>query len=161
MSKGSEDSLGWILFGVGFSTGTLMFLTAAHHVYGARLYDTPWRSHVAGVSVWSTLLIWVGLLVVYLSPIERLERIAFWGTVTAVTVVPVAWIWLFESVYNHLVKVVLYYLAVPKPILDWLFPPSLYHMPDDFIFETTGLLQVLAGLAVVYYTGRFIRARTR
>lgn len=47
-----------------------------------------------------------------------------------------------EGLYNHVVKNALYWIGLPGP---WtrLFPPPTYEMPNDLLFEVTGILQVL------------------
>jgi peroxiredoxin len=82
------------------------------------------------------------------------------GAVLAVLVLasPVLGIGVFEGVYNHLAKNVLFFAGLPHHTLLSLFPPPTYELPNDFVFEVSGIAQIIpaafAGLAAV----RFIAA---
>ena len=72
-----------------------------------------------------------------------------------VTLVPsLGLIGLFEGIYNHVLKNILYFTGSSRAILDNLFQPGIYEMPNDFLFEFTGILQ---GVIVVPLIGQFIR----
>ncbi|WP_437483012.1 hypothetical protein WME75_41970 [Sorangium sp. So ce1014] len=42
-----------------------------------------------------------------------------------------------------MIKDVLYFLAPGSPVLVRMFPPPMYEVPDNALFEITGVLQVL------------------
>ena len=52
---------------------------------------------------------------------------------------------LYEGLYNHVLKNILYYGELPESILLQLYPPPRYEMPNDFIFEVTGILTFVIG----------------
>jgi hypothetical protein len=45
-----------------------------------------------------------------------------------------------------------------KPFLDKLYPSPAYHLPDNFFFEFTGLLQ-LVGFVAVWHAYRVFKDR--
>jgi hypothetical protein len=55
---------------------------------------------------------------------------------------------LFEGGYNHLLKVVLWAARVRPAKLQKLFPPDEYVLPNDIIFEASGILTFVMGLFV-------------
>jgi peroxiredoxin len=129
------------------SAVALLLLTDVHHVYGARVYQTPWRYHV--------LLLSVPAMVAILLSRRRL-------TLVLVTlVVPVLGIGAFEGFYNHLVKDVLYFHGASPALLTRLFPPPTYEMPNDAFFEITGVAQALLGATTAWYLLRFAQGRPR
>jgi hypothetical protein len=131
----------------------LMVLTTIHHVYGAYLYNTPWRLHVAFVSI--PVLIITALVTRYLVKKETFKnRFLFWLYWGIILIVSVLLIGTYEGIYNHFLKDVLFFAHVGRHSLLKLFPPPKYEMPNDFIFEFTGVLQAL--IAVVLWV-HFIR----
>jgi hypothetical protein len=121
----------------------VLALTSLHHVYGAILYATPWRYHAVHVS---------GVILLVILGAYGLGR-ARSGTSTgraadrvlwSVTwLVPVLLIGGFEGLYNHVAKNALYWGGLPEAWMTPLFPPATYEMPNDVLFEITGILQVL------------------
>jgi len=114
----------------------VLLLTSIHHAYGAVIYHTLWRMHVAIVA-----LPLAALLIFLL----RSENRA-WLRVAAILIllVPVIAIGMFEGGYNHVVKNVLYFAAGPD-VARSVFSGSAYEMPDDAFFEITGILQFFLG----------------
>jgi hypothetical protein len=51
---------------------------------------------------------------------------------------------IFECVYSHLLKNVLFFGGASQEFLEQLFPVPTYHLPDNLLFELTGVAQ-LAG----------------
>jgi len=47
----------------------------------------------------------------------------------------------YEGVYNHALKNVFFFSGASETILDKMFPPSMYVMPNNFLFELTGVMQ--------------------
>ncbi|WP_437640355.1 hypothetical protein [Sorangium sp. So ce854] len=121
----------------------VMVLTTVHHVIGAVIYSTPWRLHIALLSV-PTIAVLLGALAVHrrCAPTTA-GRAAFVVLAAALVLVPIVWIGVFEGFYNHVVKDALYFLAPGSPVLLRLFPPPTYVMPDNALFEITGVLQVV------------------
>jgi hypothetical protein len=138
------------------SAGVLI-LTVFHHIYGAALYATPWRHHVA-VLVLPVLLVLIFAYGIYRwHPRTRLGQASLRLFIVVMLLVPVGLIGLFEGGYNHLVKNMLYFGGVSRATLDQLFPAPSYEMPDDLWFEVTGILQFIMGFWAVYYLSRLWR----
>jgi hypothetical protein len=134
-----NKSLGW--------TAALFALTAFHHYYGSLVYVTPWRAHVAlvggitlGICIW---LIWL----------YRRYHSKLWlnSYLLIALIVFGLLIGLFEGFYNHTIKDILYFSGLD--LIKWrsLFPAPAYELPDNLIFESTGVLQFAVGLVQIYF----------
>ena len=118
----------------------LLALTSMHHAYGAFVFDTPWRLHIIALTLPAALLIVAALLLAYR---RRGTAMGSAGTLAAAAIIltfPVAAIGLYEGGYNHVVKNVVYF-AFGEQAARVIFPAPLYEMPNDFLFETTGIAQ--------------------
>ena len=123
-----------------------MALTTVHHLYGAIIYHTPWRHHAAILAT-VTVLVSVASFRVHRSMAsERAGRIAFWIFVILSMLIAVLGIGLFEGGYNHTLKNILYFTTHDAAVMQRLFPPPTYEMPNDALFEITGVLQFPLGL---------------
>ena len=76
---------------------------------------------------------------------ETVREIAFWVFTAVVLVVPVALIGLFEGAYNHALKNALYFAGASSTLMNRLFPPPTYELPNDVFFEATGVMQAVLG----------------
>lgn len=141
---------------VGLISVGVLLLTTIHHFYGAAIYNTPWRYHVAFVSIPAALFIAGALFAGGKYPHTTLGRAALWSAVIAVAVIPFGVFGLFEGGYNHIVKDVLYFSGAPRELVLRLFPPPTYEMPDDLFFELTGVMQFFIALPAVYYAYRLL-----
>lgn len=128
------------------ASASVLVLTSVHHFYGAVLYDTPWRNHVALVASPVLAALLIAHEIHRRRPSSSPGRTALFVFAVLTLVVPVGLIGFFEGGYNHLVKDVLFFGGAPAAVLDRLFPDSLYEMPDDFLFEASGVLQFFLGL---------------
>lgn len=136
-------------------SAALMALTSIHHAYGAFLYKTPWRMHVLFVSV--PVMIVTGVLHLFISKGKGgwLLKGLYW----LITLVPsIALIGLYEGMYNHALKNILYFGGLSHENLVRLFPPPKYELPNDFWFECTGVLQAVAALLLIVH---FVRLSAR
>ncbi|WP_438043928.1 hypothetical protein [Sorangium sp. So ce128] len=121
----------------------VMVLTSVHHAIGAVVYRTPWRLHIALLSV-PTIAVILGALAIHRRRAGApAGRASFLVLVAVLALIPIAWIGVYEGLYNHVLKDALYFLAPRSPALLRLFPPPTYVMPDNAIFEITGVLQVI------------------
>ena len=135
----------------GLSASAVMVLTALHHAYGAAVYRTPWRLHVVHVSIVSVAVIAGALLAFMQNPRSIIGKAARWLAVIVIAIVPVLFIGLFEGAYNHLLKNVLFFAGTPLSVMRQLFPPPTYELPNNLLFELSGMLQVpVAWLAALY-----------
>jgi hypothetical protein len=66
---------------------------------------------------------------------------------------------LFEGLYNHVVKDVLYFGGATTGLMMRLFPPPTYEMPNDMFFELTGILQVVPAAFAAWYLHRMMNRR--
>lgn len=128
-------------------------LFAAHHAYGALRYRTLWRMHGAAVAVLFALPLYAAF------SIERRRRLAGWVLVALAYVGPVVAIGVFEGLYNHLTKNLLFFGGASPALLVDLFPPPTYEMPDDAWFEISGVLQIVPAFFTARAGLRWLRAR--
>jgi hypothetical protein len=136
-----------------------LFLTTVHHVYGAYVYATPWRLHVAHVSGVAAVLI-LGSFLVFRQRVGTVAgTLALALLVLSTLMLPVVGIGLIEGGYNHAVKVALYSAGASPDTMRRLFPPPAYELPNDAFFEATGVLQLVPGLVAGRCVYRLIRAR--
>lgn len=127
----------------------VLALTAFHHAYGAIVYDTPWRFHVAIVAPLLGLAIARAL---YLGGSRSGTPSGIQWTRIAATLIlifPVGLIGLIEGGYNHLVKNLVYFVSGAEAARG-LFPPPAYELPDNLLFEATGLAQFPLALVAAY-----------
>jgi hypothetical protein len=140
------------------SSAAVFVMTSVHHAYGAYVYDTAWRYHAVVVSGIALCLIAVTL---------RFSRTRSGTAVGAISslcfLIINALLFLgfgiFEGGYNHVLKDALYFTNVSPEIMHRLFPPEIYEMPNDALFEATGVLQVVPGVLIGYYLFRFGQER--
>lgn len=134
---------------VSLSASLVYALTIIHHVYGAIVFETPWRHHAAFLGLGGTaatlLLMWAAIRLA--APFLRQAAIVLLISVTLV--LAVALIGLFEGGYNHGLKLVLFFGGAARDTMTRLFPPPRYVMPSDAFFEATGVLQFLAALVTL------------
>ncbi len=123
-----------------------LVLTSAHHLYGARRFDTPWRAHVAHIATWAGVVFGLCFLVALLRSHEKSGRIAMSAFVVLAMAICVLWLGLYEGGYNHGIKNLVYAAHLPAPVFSALFPTSLYEPPGDWLFECSGVLQLPLGL---------------
>ncbi|MEO9484780.1 MAG: hypothetical protein ABJG47_15075 [Ekhidna sp.] len=114
-------------------------MTSIHHVYGALLYETPWRYHIAYQG-----FTWLILSYLILVVSVRWERqFIKWIFVVFAGFFFVGAIGLYEGLYNHVLKNVLYYLNFDSDLLVAMYPPPKYELPNDFLFEVSGILTLV------------------
>jgi hypothetical protein len=145
----------------GVSSAAVLVLTTVHHLYGAAIYNTPWRAHIAMPAMSAMLFIIGALYVSHRKAATRLGKVARWLAIGVIALIPVAWIGLFEGGYNHVVKDVLYFSGMPLSLMQRLFPPPLYELPDDVFFELTGVLQFFVALLAIHHTLQFVRSQRK
>jgi hypothetical protein len=136
---------------------TGLFLTSAHHAYGAYVYRTPWRNHVLLITIPASLVIVGSQAMVRKDPGGRRATVARRVFALTVVTLPVLVFGGFEGLYNHVVKNVLYFSGASAGLMTKLFPPPRYEMPDNLIFEITGVLQVIPAALIVRHLFRMIR----
>ena len=104
-----------------------------------------WRLDAVFLSVFAAAAIIGSLVVTQRNADETVREIAFWVFTVVVLVVPVALIGLFEGAYNHALKNALYFAGTSSTLMNRLFPPPTYELPNDVFFEATGVMQAVLG----------------
>ena len=138
-----------------------LLLTTAHHLYGAYVYATPWRTHVAHVSVIAAAAL-VGSFVVFRRRAGTgAGDVALWSILIVTLALPVVGIGLLEGGYNHVLKVALYYGHASPGLMTRLFPPPTYEHPNDALFEISGVLQLALGALAGRHLLLLARERNR
>lgn len=135
-----------------FYSNLLMILTSIHHIYGAIVYDTPWRLHILLFSVPVLAFNWI-------TAGKKLTRRLLYSFLLVNLIITTCLIGLFEGVYNHLIKDTLFYAGTSSDLMTTLFPPPTYIMPNNFFFEFTGVLQAITGILLVYHFIKVIRRK--
>jgi hypothetical protein len=138
-----------------------LLLTTAHHLYGAYIYATPWRTHVAHVSVLAAATLIGSLVVLQRRAGTAAGAVALWSILLVTLALPVVGIGLFEGGYNHVLKVALYYGHASPGLMARLFPPPAYELPNDALFEITGVLQLALGALAGRHLILLARERSR
>lgn len=133
---------------VSLLSNVLMILTSIHHVYGAYRYHTPERLHVLFISIPVTMLtVLLGRRLVKNK--TGISKVLFSVFIFIVTVPSLLLIGLFEGVYNHILKNVLYFAGTPDNVMREFFRSKLYEMPNDVFFEITGIAQGLIAVPLL------------
>jgi hypothetical protein len=153
-SRGGRDAAAFL---AGAAT---LALTSVHHVYGAILYGTPERYHAVVISAVAMAIMAAGLLAHRWTPGRVTGRVGWWGFWLTTAAVPVLLFGGVEGLYNHGVKVVAFYAGVPEATLLRMYPYDIVELPNDFIFEATGVLQVVPALVAGYHLVRLLGRRS-
>lgn len=126
----------------------LMIITSVHHIYGAAIYHTPWRLHVLALSI-PTIIATLFLNRMLKKREPHLRSWIYW-MFFLITVIPsIAGIGIFEGLYNHVLKNILFFGGASDAMLDTLFPAPTYEMPNDLFFEITGVIQGIIVLPLI------------
>ena len=126
-----------------WSLGT-MIMTLVHHLYGAIIYNQPFRLHVAILAI-PVIIVLLGTYVGYKKVSKVLLKKIFLVIFLVVSILfSVAAIGLYEGGYNHVIKNILYFGGISTETLDQIYP-SIYELPNDFVFEFTGIAQFVTG----------------
>jgi len=144
-----------------FGSIVICAVTTVHHVYGAYIYNTPWRLHAALISSLATALIVVCLRLLRTQAKNRIGAVASWTFMMVTFLVPFLGFGLFEGVYNHSMKIALYFAHTSPILMARLFPPPTYEIPNNAFFEVTGVMQVIPGIVTGYYLYRFVQGHKK
>lgn len=137
----------------------VLLLTTVHHAYGAVLYNTPWRNHVALVVLPVLVVLIVAHGIFRRSPSTSAGRASLFLFAALTVVFPIGLIGIFEGGYNHVLKDILFFAGLPTVAFDRLFPDSMYELPDNLLFEASGVLQFFLGLLTARLLARLWRER--
>lgn len=135
--------------------------TSIHHAYGALRYDTPWRMHAAIVAILGAAAITIAARVYDAQPESSRGRFAGWTSIVLVIVLVGVGLGVFEGGYNHVLKNAFFLAGASTTTMTRLFPPPTYELPNDAVFELTGIAQAipawLAALSAIRFGGRLLR----
>jgi ABC-type proline/glycine betaine transport system permease subunit len=134
----------------------LMILTSIHHVYGAIAYSTPWRLHVLFFSVPVIILTLVLDRLLASTRNNHWVFRLYWVLTLVASIIVIG---LFEGLYNHVLKNILFVIRFPENDMEKLYPHGIYEMPDNLFFEITGILQGVIAIVLIAYFIRLIRNR--
>ncbi|WP_431210272.1 hypothetical protein ACQ86N_30125 [Puia sp. P3] len=138
------------------ATAVVYIVTTIHHLYGASVYNTPRRKDVGtngGIVPAACLL----LLYLY----KRYEKRIFLILYMAISFLVFGLgIGLFEGLYNHILKNILFFSGMSPTTWRRFFPAPAYEVPDNIFFETTGILQFFIATLSTYYIIQLYRSTT-
>lgn len=161
MSDSSASDLPWAERRALLAGSTVFVLTSIHHVYGAILYDTPYRYHAAVLAAVAVIVMLGALRASRARPTSATGRAAWWAFWGVNATIFVLLFGAFEGLYNHTLKDALYFGGMPVARMRVLFPARIYELPNDWFFEVTGVLQVAPAAVTAYYLDRLLRRRRR
>lgn len=124
------------------AASSVLILTSVHHLYGASRFDTPWRAHVAQITIIAAIVLGAFLLASWRYRGRSVGRRSLTAFVVLTSVICVAWLGLYEGGYNHALKDLLYWTGLPAERLQKLLPRGTYEPPTDLFFEVSGILQL-------------------
>jgi len=135
------------------STIALVLFTSIHHLYGGAIYDTSWRI-IMPLFFFLPML----ALTLFLQTVSAGKKsILLLLTYTVLTVA--GWVIMIGAVeggYNHVVKNILFFSGASEDLMHTFFPPEfggtkLFEIPNDFIFEISGMLTTAFGVIITAY----------
>ncbi|QRY65659.1 hypothetical protein JVX98_00710 (plasmid) [Ensifer sp. PDNC004] len=138
----------------------LLALTSLHHAYGAYIYETPWRLHIVHLAVPAAIIITTALYVGRSKGGTMAGRVAIWLAALVVLAFPVAMIGIYEGGWNHVIKNIAYF-GFGTDAARFLFPEPVYRLPDDFLFELTGIAQFPLAIVTALNTINLLRRPIR
>jgi len=139
------------------ATMALLGVTIFHHFYGSIIYPLVFRAYAAVFFIPVALLEWF-LYQRYRRAVDKKRKRSYSVLFQLLAgIIPLLLVGLFEGGYNHFLKDVLFFSGVDPAVLLKMFPPPAYEMPDNFIFEFTGVLQFVVAIAGLLYLIRHHR----
>lgn len=128
-------------------------ITAMHHLHGAHIYDDPSLLHVALVAIGyltaAAVLTGIFLWRPYRTALALLGLVVF--------IIYVGVFGLFGGGYEHLLKDLLFLGGASEPTLVRLFGWTHdFVLPNDVVFESTGVLMLVAGGSSAYWLARLL-----
>jgi hypothetical protein len=135
------------------ATGAEAAIVVGHFVYSARLYEDPYRAHPV-----APVLIALGVVGVLAILFWRTGKAAVLWLLALVVAGPfVALFGAYHGGFSHALKLILFAAGTPPERLEVLFDSPDYAAPNDFAFETSGLLCLVAAGVVAWSLGQLLR----
>lgn len=135
----------------------VLMMTAIHHIYGAIVYETPWRLHIVFVAVPIALVIAAALTAAYWRRGTSVARISLGVAQIAILGFCVAMIGIYEGGYNHVVSNIVF-LTYGAEAVAAVYGIGIHEVPNDAIFEITGVAQFFLALVAAWASFRLWRA---
>jgi hypothetical protein len=132
-------------------------LTIGHFLYGAHVYQEPSRQHVVIPAV---VFLSIALLLGG-SYRWRPNRISLWLFVVELALIYVGLFGGFHGGFNHAAKDLFYLHGVDPDVLAGIFDSPDFVVPDDALFELSGLAGLAVGLAIAVVLVQLVRGRPR
>ncbi|PKR88341.1 hypothetical protein CXZ10_15085 [Pleomorphomonas diazotrophica] len=120
----------------------ILVMTSIHHIYGAEIFDTPYRLHIVYVSIPVALVILGCVALARRTASAAVARAASWLFVILTGLFAIVAVGFYEGGYNHVIPNIQYLLGVEHTLRAGLYEP-----PDDLVFQLTGVAQF--GIALV------------
>jgi hypothetical protein len=128
-----------------------------HFAYSARLYEDPYRAHPI-----APVLAALGLVVAFALAFRwKRWTAALWALTVVVGLPFVAVFGLYHGGVSHLLKLALYALGTSPERLLELFDSPDFALPNDFVFEASGVLCFVVAGFVAWALVRLWRAVRR
>jgi len=132
-------------------------LVIAHFGYGAHIYDDPSRLHVVLPAAGALLLAGaLGGLYAW-----RPSALTLWPLVAEVSVVFLVVFGAYHGGFHHAAKDVLYLAGMGRERLAAIFESPDFAVPDDAIFELSGVSTLVAATFVGHSLLRLVRGARR
>lgn len=133
----------------------IMATTLLHHLYGAIIYPQKFRIYTALFAVPIMLTEYLAYKKYQKDKRKVWKALFEWIAI----LIPLLAIGLYEGGYNHVLKNILFFSGTKRSTLTKLFPPPAYEMPDNFIFEATGVLQFALAIPAIIFLVKYYLSR--
>lgn len=148
-------------FRAGLGVVLTMAMTSLHHVYGAIVYETPYRLHIVFVEVPFALVAVLLLWIAYERRGTSLGRTIAWIVGSAILIFPVAMIGVYEGGFNHTLRDFVYFVLGEDLARGLCGAAASCQSPDSFIFEATGIAQFFVAIPAAVWAFQLLRLETR
>jgi hypothetical protein len=139
---------------VELATAAQTALVIAHFSRGASIYEDPSRYHVVLPAI-AAFVVTVAVAVFY----ERTKwPSVLWAVALAVGLPFVGVFGVYHGGFSHSLKLALFFAGMAPARLADLFDSPDFAMPNDALFEATGVGTMLLGIAIAWLLARFVRA---
>jgi hypothetical protein len=153
LSRESRRLLLWLELATAGQAG----LFIGHFAFGARIYDDPSRYHVVVPAI-IAFAITAGLAALYAS---RGGWLALWLLALAVAVPFVGVFGLYHGGFSHALKLLCFYGGMAPDRVESIFDSPDFAMPNDAVFEVSGLATLLVAGMITYLLVRVVHAARR
>jgi hypothetical protein len=135
------------------ATITEATIVIGHFIYSARLYDDPYRAHPV-TPVLVALVLVVALAIVFW---RKGWYAALWLLTAAVGLPFIVIFGGYHGGFSHLIKLVMYAAGTSPERLQDIFDSPDFAIPNNFAFETSGVLCFVAAAVVAWALVRLLR----